>query len=90
MSQSLQTLLNEHEELTRQIESARFMLGNINATIREDQETLETHLAAKVEIASGKAVLEARLVDLEFEIERHAPEEVNQGERFNAPTATEI
>lgn len=83
MSQSLQSLLVEQDDLTRQIESARFMLENINATIREDQQALETHWAAKVEIAAGKAVMEARLVDLEFELERQqTPEEIDDEQSF--------
>ncbi len=74
MSQSLQALLNEHDELTRQLESATFMLDRINETLAEDQRTLETHHAARCEIAATKAVLEARLTDIDFELQRQAEE----------------
>lgn len=58
---AVQDLLNEREQLEREVESGRFMLERINDTLLEDQKTLSTHHAARVEIACGLAVREARL-----------------------------
>jgi hypothetical protein len=54
-------LLSEREQLEREIESGRFMLDNINKPLLEDQKMINAHHAARVEIACGLAVREARL-----------------------------
>jgi len=58
---AVQQLLDEREQLEREIESSKFMLERINETLREDQRLLDTHHAARVEIASTLAVKEALL-----------------------------
>ncbi len=65
---AVKELLREREQLEREIESARFMLDNINKTLLEDQKTLNTHHSARVEIACGLAVREARLEAINDEL----------------------
>jgi hypothetical protein len=65
---AVQDLLNEREQLEREIESGRFMLDNINKTLLEDQKMINAHHGARVEIACGLAVREARLEAINDEL----------------------
>ncbi|MET0621460.1 MAG: hypothetical protein ABW250_00630 [Pyrinomonadaceae bacterium] len=80
---AVQDLLAEREQLEREIESGRFMLTNINRSLAEDQKMLDAHHSARVEIAVGLAVREARLEVLNDELLALA-DEVEGDERLES------
>jgi len=65
---AVKELLSEREQLERELESGRYMLTNINKSLLEDQKILDSHHVARVEIACGIAVREARLEAINDEL----------------------
>jgi hypothetical protein len=82
LSKPIKEFLDEHDLLRFQKAEAERMLVEINKSIEEDQRVLDAHHSARVEIASARAVIDARLTDLEFQIVAAMPEEVGD-EQFN-------
>jgi hypothetical protein len=82
----VQQLLDEREQLEREVESGRFMLDNINRTLLEDQKVLDAHHGARVEVACGLAVSEARLEAIDDELLALA-DEVEGDERLEGEEA---
>lgn len=80
---AVKELLNEREQLEREIESGRFMLDNINKSLLEDQKMINAHHSARVEIACGLAVREARLEAVNDELLALA-DEVEGDERLGS------
>jgi hypothetical protein len=79
----VQQLLDEREQLEREVESGKFMLDNINKTLVEDQKIMNAHHGARVEIAVGIAVREARLEAINDELLALA-DEVEGDERLES------
>lgn len=80
---AVQDLLNEREQLEREVESGRFMLERINDSLLEDQKMMNAHHGARVEIAVGIAVREARLEAINDELLALA-DEVEGDERLGS------
>lgn len=78
MTRPVTVLLDELDVLRFQKAEADEALANINRSLEQDEAILQAHHAARCEISAARAVIEARLVDLEFEIERQMPEGINQ------------
>jgi hypothetical protein len=77
MTRPLSVLLDELDLLQFQRAEADEALKNINRSLEEDARITEAHHGARCEIAGARAVIDARISDLEHEITAQMPEEVD-------------